>query len=478
MHFATLPDARAQLTPEASCLADERLSLTNADFAARVRGAAESFAERGVRPGDIVAVMLPNRIELVATLFAAWRLGAAVTPINPSLTHDEAQYQFVDSCAKLLVSDNQTLPVQTITPDALPTDGTAESEPHDDPHALALVIYTSGTTGRPKGVLLDHANLDAMCAMSSGTSGLSADDHSLLILPLFHVNGIVVSILAPLRAGARATIAGRFDPETFFGIVQRVRPTYFSGVPAIYAMLLARPETETPDLSSVRFALCGAAPMPPHLITEFQRRFGVPVVEGYGLSEGTCASTLNPVGGPRKPGTVGVPFDGQEVAIMDDSGRLLPPDEVGEVVVRGPNVMRGYLNRPEETAKTIVDGWLHTGDVGRFDEDGYLVLVDRIKDMIIRGGENIYPSEIEAVLHRNPAVAEAAVVGATHQVLGEVPVAFVSLRSEANPEELLAFCGESLSKYKLPTEIRVVERLPRNPVGKIDKPALRAHLLA
>ena len=313
--------------------------------------------------------------------------------------------------------------------------------------------------------------------MSSGASGLSADDHSLLILPLFHVNGIVVSILAPLRAGARATIAGRFDPETFFGIVERVRPTYFSGVPAIYALLLARPETETPDLSSVRFGLCGAAPMPPHLIIAFQRRFGVPIVEGYGLSEGTCASTLNPVGGPRKPGTVGLPFDGQEVAIMDESGRLLPAGEAGEVVVRGPNVMRGYLNRPEETAMTIVDGWLHTGDVGRFDEDGYLVLVDRIKDMIIRGGENIYPSEIEAVLYRNPAVAEAAVVGTAHQILGEVPVAFVSLRSEANTEELLAFCGESLSKYKLPTEIHVVERLPRNPVGKIDKPALRAHLL-
>ncbi|HEX6353361.1 class I adenylate-forming enzyme family protein [Actinophytocola sp.] len=171
-----------------------------------------------------------------------------------------------------------------------------------------------------------------------------------------------------------------------------------------------------------------------------------------------------------------MPLPGQDVAIMDDSGRLLPRGEVGEVVVRGPNVMRGYLNRPADTAKTIVDGWLHTGDVGRFDEDGYLVLVDRIKDMIIRGGENIYPSEIEAVLYRNPAVAEAAVIGAAHQILGEVPVAFVSLRAEVDSGDLLDFCGASLAKYKLPTEIHVVPRLPRNPVGKIDKPALRAQL--
>ncbi|HEX6353360.1 class I adenylate-forming enzyme family protein [Actinophytocola sp.] len=301
MHFATLPDARAQLDPDGACLADERLRLTNTDFAARVRGAAQLFAERGVRPGDIVAAMLPNRIELVVTLFAAWRLGAAVTPINPGLTHEEVRYQLADSGATLLVSDDEALPVRAVVPDALPVDGTPESEPRDDTEALALVIYTSGTTGRPKGVLLDHANLDAMCAMSSGASGLTADDHSLLILPLFHVNGIVVSILAPLRAGARATIAGRFDPETFFGIVERVRPTYFSGVPAIYAMLLVRPENETPDLSSIRFALCGAAPMPPGLITGFQRRFGVPIVEGYGLSGAPAPPRSTPLAGHVNP---------------------------------------------------------------------------------------------------------------------------------------------------------------------------------
>jgi acyl-CoA synthetase (AMP-forming)/AMP-acid ligase II len=409
-------------------------------------------------------------------MFAAWRLGAAVAPINPSLTQEEAEYQLTDSGAKLLVSDIRTLPVQTVAPDSLTVYGPAGPEEAHDEHALALVIYTSGTTGRPKGVLLDHANLAAMCDMSAAASKLSAEDHSLLILPLFHVNGIVVSILGPLRVGGRVTIAGRFDPETFFGVVEWVRPTYFSAVPANYAMLLARPEDENPDLSSLRFAICGAAAMPGQLTTSFEQRFGVPVVEGYGLSEGTCASTLNPIDGLRKRGTVGLPLEGQEVAIMDEAGRLLPQGDTGEVVVRGPNVMRGYLNRPDETAKTIVDGWLHTGDVGRFDEDGYLVLIDRIKDIIIRGGENIYPSEIEAVLHRHPQVTEAAVVGAPHDVLGEMPVAFVSSANPVDSAELLEFCRGSLSKRKLPADIRIMAGLPRNPVGKIDKLVLRAGL--
>lgn len=478
MHFALLPDARAQQAPEEPCLADERFELNNRDFADWVRGAAAAFAARGVGQGDIVAVMLPNRVELVVALFAAWRLGASVTPINPALTDDEAGYQIADSGAKLLVSEAERFPVPTIAPDALPRDAPAWPERRYYAGSLALVVYTSGTTGRPKGVLLDHANLTAMCEMSATASELTAADHSLLILPLFHNNGIVLGTLTPLMVGGRATIAARFSPKTFFGIVERVRPTFFSAVPAIYAMLLGRPQEEQPDVSSVRFAICGAAPMPPQFITAFEERFGIPVVEGYGLSEGTCGSTFNPLAGPRKPGTVGLPLKGQEVAIMDPGGRVLPAGETGEVVVRGPVVMRGYLNRPEDTAKTIVDGWLHTGDVGRFDEDGYLVLVDRIKDLIIRGGENLYPSEIEAVLYRHPHVAEAAVVGAPDDVLGEEPVAFVSPKPGAilDPDELLGFCRTVLSKYKLPTAIHPLAGLPRNPVGKIDKPSLRSSI--
>lgn len=480
MHFAALPDQRASTDPGGRCLADDAVSLTNAEFLDRVRAASATLRLHGIGIGDVVAVMLPNRHELVVTLFAAWRLGAAVTPINPALTTSEAQYQIHDSGASLTIVDPEGVAVSGPT---LPVGDLTSQEPEDSPppqdaHQLALLIYTSGTTGKPKGVMLDHHNLAAMCEMALDAVGLSERDHSLLILPLFHVNGIVVSVLSPLLAGGHTTIAGRFDPATFFNVVERARPTYFSAVPAIYAMLTALPEDVRPDTSSLRVAICGAAPMPPELIERFETRYDVPIVEGYGLSEGTCASTINPIDGVRKPGTVGLPMPGQEVAIVDSQGNPVPRGDTGEVVLRGPNLMRGYLNRPDATAETIVDGWLHTGDVGKFDEDGYLVLVDRIKDMIIRGGENIYPKEIESVLYSHDAVLEAAVVGAPHDVMGEVPLAFVTLRPDAavSEAELLELCRAELSRYKVPAEIVLLDSLPKNPVGKIDKPSLRQRL--
>ena len=342
------------------------------------------------------------------------------------------------------------------------------------PDALALLIYTSGTTGKPKGVMLDHANLTAMVAMITTALDVTAADRCLLILPLFHVNGILVSVLSPLAAGGCTTITGRFSPSTFFDTVEAVRPTYFSAVPAIYAMLSALPDDVDPDISSVRFAICGAAPMPAELIARFEQRYGTTIVEGYGLSECTCVATLNPVDGPRKAGTVGLPLPGQEVALLDTDGKPTT-DGQGEVIVRGPNVMRGYLNKPEDTARTLADGWLHTGDVGYFDADGYLVLVDRVKDMIIRGGENIYPKEIENVLYTHPAVLEAAVVGRPHDVLGEEPVAFVALRDpdSVTPEELIELCSTSLARFKVPRDVVILDVLPKNSVGKIAKPELR-----
>ncbi len=504
MSFAVLPEWRARVRPGEACVADDSVELSNAEFAARVRAASVALRRRGVGVGDVVGVMLANRVELVVVLFAAWRIGAAVTPINPALTAAEAEYQVADSGARVTVTDeNAPLSEATMAPaelsvpdpdsaEAAETDlvgaaaaaaeaGTAAEAVAADAAAgaeLALLIYTSGTTGKPKGVMLEHANVSAMSAMARDAIDLGESDHSFLILPLFHVNGIVVSVLSPLLAGGRTTIAGQFSPTTFFRAVQRVRPTYFSAVPAIYAMLTALPEDEQPDVSSLRVAICGAAPMPPELIDRFELRYGVPIVEGYGLSEGTCASTINPIDGVRKPGTVGLPLPGQQVAVVDETGAIRPRGATGEVVVRGPNVMRGYLNKPEATEKTIVDGWLHTGDVGYFDEDGYLVLVDRIKDMIIRGGENVYPKEIENVLYRHPGVLEAAVVGSPHAVLGEVPLAFVAARPEASlsANELHQLCRESLSKYKRPDQIHLVDTLPKNPVGKIDKPTLRTQL--
>ncbi|MGW3151179.1 class I adenylate-forming enzyme family protein [Streptomyces sp. NPDC001177] len=484
MHIAELPDLRARRDADGPCLADDVSVLDNAAFARRVRRAAATLRARGVARGVVVALLLPNTADFVVALFAAWRLGAAVTPVNPALTDGEARYQLGDAGAAVVVTTGPS-PLAESGIEALPaaelcTGPEDTAPPQTDPGALALLIYTSGSTGRPKGVMLDHANLAAMAGMMIETVRLSETDHSLLILPLFHVNGIVVGVLSPLLAGGRVTVAGRFRAETFFGLVSEVRPTCFSAVPSIYSMLAELPDQGVPDTSSVRFAACGAAPMPPALIERFERRYGIPVVEGYGLSEGTCASTTNPLDGLRKPGTVGLPLPGQQVAVMDPQGRIVAAGETGEVVVRGPNVMRGYLGRPEETARTVVDGWLHTGDVGGFDEDGYLVLVDRIKDMIIRGGENIYPKEIETILGDHPDVREAAVVGAAEPRLGEVPVAFVALRAgaSATAADLLDHCRARLARYKMPAEIVLVDGLPRNPVGKTDKPALRARTSA
>jgi acyl-CoA synthetase (AMP-forming)/AMP-acid ligase II len=487
MRFSNLPDRRAALAPDSPCIADASTSLTNRQFHDRVLAAAGLFAEVGVGRGDVVAIMLPNQVEFVVAMFAAWRLGAAVTPLNPNLTVQEAAHQLSDSKAKLLVNATgamidekvQALPVTALR-------GEVQFGAHYagptvvDPTALALLIYTSGTTGLPKGVMLDHANIEAMTGMARDATQVTADDHCLLVLPLFHVNGIVVSILMPLAAGSQVTIRARFDIETFFNDVERLRPTYFSAVPTIYAMLQALPGQAMPDTSSLRFGVCGAAPAPAGLLTSFESRFGFPVVEGYGLSEGTCASTINPLNGVRNPGTVGLPFPGQRIAIADANGRHLPAGETGEVLVQGPNVMRGYLGKPEETAKTIVNGWLHTGDLGRFDADGYLSIVGRLKEMIIRGGENIYPKEIEDALNAYPAVLESAVIGAPHETLGEIVVAYVACRNgqHPGPEVLDAHCAERLTRYKRPAAIHVVDSLPKNAMGKIDKPKLRTWLKA
>ncbi|MCW3015020.1 MAG: AMP-dependent synthetase [Solirubrobacterales bacterium] len=475
--FVTLPDDRYAQDPGAPCVADDAVQLDNAAFLKRVQQASAALARRGVGAGDVVAIVLPNRAELVVSLFATWRLGATATPVNPVLTPTEMQYQVDDAGAKVVIGSGLELDAEVLDVEELSAEasGAGVQPVPVAGDALALLIYTSGTTGKPKGVMLDHGNLLSMCEMAREWLHITSDDHSLLILPLFHANGIVAGTLTPLLAGGRVTIAARFSPKTFFGLVAQARPTYFSAVPAIYAMLSALPEAEQADTSSLRVVVCGAAPMPAELIQRVEERFGVVLVEGYGLSEGTCASTINPIDGVRKPGTVGLPLPGQEVAIVDERNVPVPQGRRGEVVLRGPNIMRGYLNKPEETAKTIIDGWLHTGDIGLLDEDGYLVLVDRIKDMIIRGGENIYPKEIESVLYTHAEVLEAAVVGRPDEVLGEVVVAFVALRPGATVtvDELHGLCAQQLAKYKLPVLIERLDELPKNPVGKIDKPTLR-----
>ncbi|CAM3907321.1 class I adenylate-forming enzyme family protein [Smaragdicoccus niigatensis] len=482
MKFSTLPDHRAAHDPDGLAISDGHRWFTNTTLLKRVQAAAGQLNGLGVGPGDVVALKLSNRPEFVVLLLAAWRIGATVTPVNPALTPTEVARQLADSGARLLVVDSDAAPAMVV-PTLHVSDIAQESvdpgpAPHSDQSAIALLIYTSGTTGTPKGVMLDHANLDAMTTMGEAALEMTSADRSLLILPLFHVNGIVVSVLTPLRAGGSVVIADRFNPKTFFATIESVRPTFFSAVPTIYSMLAALPDEVKPDTSSVRFAVCGAAPASAELLARFENRYGFPLLEGYGLSEGTCGSTINPVSGPRKAGTVGRPFPGQELRIVDSDGNEIPQGENGEVVVRGPNVMRGYLGRADDTAAVIVNGWLRTGDVGHLDADGYLILVGRSKEMIIRGGENIYPKEIEDVLAGEPDVLEAAVIGVADETWGEIVVAYVQPRpgSTIDLHQLEQRCATHLSRYKRPATIHVLDALPKNAVGKIDKKALRTHV--
>ncbi|MEV6263948.1 AMP-binding protein [Streptomyces sp. NPDC051784] len=476
-----LPWLRPRSYDDRPCVGDEHEQLTYAGFDERVTAVAEQFAEYGVRAGSVVAVMLPNRVELLISLVAAWRLGAVATPVNPVFTAHEADYQITDADAVLVVNSGpdapdggrRSIPVGELR--RVPAVASLPPVPADL-DALALLVYTSGSTGRPKGVMLSHSNIDAMAASMVTTLRLTGDDHCLLVLPLFHVNAICVSFLAPLGVGARLSVLARFQAESFLAAVERLRPTYFSAVPTIYTHLVSLPEGIEYDTSSLRVAICGAAPASEQLLAAVRERFGVDVIEGYGLTEGTCASASTPLDGPRKAGTVGVAMPGQRIGIMSPSGDLLPPGERGEIVIQGPTVMRGYLNRPEDSERALSGGWLHTGDIGVLDEDGHLSIVDRIKDMIIRGGENVYPKEIEAALHAHPQVLEAAVVGEPHEVYGEVPVAYVTTTpgTDPQPDHLRSHCARLLTKVKIPVAVHVMDALPRNPVGKIDKPALRA----
>lgn len=483
-HFATLCEARAKADPDGPALGDAAEVLTNRQLLDRVVVAGAQLRDRGARPGDVVALRLPNCVEFVIFLFAAWRTGCTVTPINPGLLEHELRYQLNDSGAAVVVDmDGSTpaggLPVIAVRngPDA-GLDSTVDTEVEAEAEALALLIYTSGTTGQPKGVMLTHANITAMATMGAASMGITPADRSLLILPLFHVNGIVVSILTPMLYGGSTIVAGRFDPSTFFGLVAKVRPTYFSAVPTIYSMLAALPDLDSVDTSSVRFGLCGAAPAPHGLLEAFESRFGFPIVEGYGLSEGTCASTVNPWDGRRKPGTVGLPMPGQEIRIVGEGETVVGVGLTGEIQVRGGNVMKGYLGRPEETRAVLVDGWLKTGDLGHLDAEGYLVIDGRVKDMIIRGGENIYPREIEEVLASHPDVLDVAVVGRPDETWGEIVTAFVTTSPGTDPartvDALNDLCEAELAPYKRPAVIRVLPALPVNPVGKIDKIRLRS----
>ncbi|MEU6802677.1 long-chain-fatty-acid--CoA ligase [Streptomyces neyagawaensis] len=485
--------ATAARQPERPAL---RLGTATTSYAeldeATARAAALLRAE-GVRPGDRVALMLPSSPEFVILYYGILRAGGIVLPLNPLLKEREVAYHLGD-CGAVLLFEWHEAPGEGDKGAAAagvrhlvvePADFAERLGRHEpdrqvaavDGDDIAVLLYTSGTTGRPKGASLTHANLRHNTEIIvTDLARMVSDDVVVGCLPLFHIFGQTSTLNAAVKSGALLVLVPRFDPETVLDILAREAATVFQGVPTMYAALLQHPAAADVDVPTLRTCISGGAALPVEILHGFERRFDCTVLEGYGLSETSPAVSFCSPDRLRKPGSVGTPVRDVEVRLLDADGREVATGEVGELVVRGPNVMKGYWNRPEDTAAAIPDGWFRTGDMARRDEDGDLYIVDRKKDLIIRGGYNVYPREIEEVLHEHPAVALAAVVGVPDDKLGEEVAAVVVLRpgAQATPEELQEFVKERVAAYKYPRRVWLADSLPTGPTGKILKREITA----
>jgi long-chain acyl-CoA synthetase len=437
--------------------------------------------ERGVRPGDRVGVMLPNVPYFAVCYYGVLRAGAIVVPMNVLLKGREVAFYCSDPESKVLFAWHDFAEAAEAGAEQAGTDcilvkpgefeqlvGSAPAvtevadRAEDD---TAVILYTSGTTGKPKGAELTHANLRRNVEIAAGLFDLGADAVTLGALPLFHSFGQTCGLNATISGGGVLTLIPRFDPVKALEIIQRDRVTVFEGVPTMYAAILNVPDADSYDTSSLKICVSGGAALPVEVLRGFEDKFGCKVLEGYGLSETSPVASFNHPERERKPGSIGTPIEGVEMKLADES------NGVGEIAIRGHNVMKGYWRNPESTADVMRDGWFHTGDMAQVDSDGYFFIVDRKKDMIIRGGYNVYPREIEEVLYEHPAVREAAVVGVPHGELGEEVGAAVVLKegAQAEAQELQAFVKEQVAAYKYPRHIWFVDELPKGPTGKILK---------
>ena len=479
---------RAHLSPDRLALVFEDERWTFAELDRRVSGAAGRLTVAGVEPENLVALLARNGSGFAQLVHAVPRLGAVLVPLNVRLTTDELAWQLRDSGAKFLVSDEPNAANAAELKKSLPSLSClslAELTEHDDTERLDVgeervslsavhsVIYTSGTSGRPKGAMLTFGNHLWSALGSALNLGLRSDDRWLACMPLFHVGGLAI-LLRSVIYGSTAVVQESFDPDTVNRAIDEDAITTVSVVSAMLSrMLEARGERSYPE--TLRCVLAGGGPLPRRLLEECVRR-SVPVVQTYGLTEAASqVATLSPEDAPLKLGSAGRPLFATEIRIVDEQGRTLPAGEAGEIVVRGPTVTSGYLNDIEATARALRDGWLHTGDIGHLDEEGLLYVLDRRDDLIVSGGENVYPAEVEEVLRSHPAVLDAAVVGLPDERWGRRVAAAVALRpgSEPDEEELLTFCRNHLASYKTPTQLRIVEQLPRNAAGKLLRRAVR-----
>ena len=482
-----LTDSAAR-DPEHPALKLDEHVFTYGQLDALTQRVAGLLAAKGIEPGDRVGVMLPNVPHFAIAYYGILRAGAVVVPMNVLLKGRETAFYLADSGAKAVLAwegfaeaaqaGADEAGAECILVEAMGffallggVEGAAVEPVVRDGGDTAVILYTSGTTGTPKGAELTHDNMTRNAETARSLFGLGAEAVTLGALPLFHSFGQTCGLNATMAGGGLLTLIPRFDPGKALEIIQRDKVNVFEGVPTMYGAMLHHPDAGSFDTSSLTACASGGSAMPVEVMRAFESQFGCKVLEGYGLSETSPVASFNHPDRERKPGSIGTPIQGVQMKVVDDDGGDVPAGEIGEVVIKGHNVMKGYWDRPDATAEAIKDGWFFTGDMAKVDEDGYFFIVDRKKDLIIRGGYNVYPREVEEVLYEHPAVREAAVVAVPHPELGEEVGAAVALKdgAQATAQELRDHVKEQVAAYKYPRRIWFVDELPKGPTGKILK---------
>ncbi|WP_078427856.1 long-chain-fatty-acid--CoA ligase [Alkalihalobacterium alkalinitrilicum] len=484
-----------KLYPEKEAYVFLNESTTFRELHQKVNQFAHSLSQQGIKKGDSVALLLGNTPEFIIAYYGALCSGATVVPVNPTFTSREIEYILSNSKAKGVIADASLHTTLTEVKLKLPTISfivytkAIESElafesfvnhnvqtfagPSIEEEDLAVILYTSGTTGNPKGVMLTHKNLLSNAEACRDLFEMTKEDRVVTVLPIFHVFCMTVCFNASILSGATMLLIPKFSPQDVVETISKQQATIFAGVPTMYNFLLQIPTTKE-QFSSLRISISGGASLPVALLHKFKEHTGIDIQEGYGLSEAAPVTTFNPINGERKPGSIGVNLPNVENKVVDIDGNEVPTGEVGELIVKGPNVMKGYLGMPEETSRTIKDGWLYTGDMATMDQDGYVFIVDRKKDMILVGGYNVYPREVEEVLYDHPEIIEAAVIGVPDESYGEAVKAFVVSKNPSLIEnDLKIYLEDKLVKYKRPQYIEFLAELPKNTTGKILRRNLR-----
>ena len=500
MHRKSKENVRDLLESRVAEYAEKPFLFSSADgrewtyskFDCDVNRSANMLIANGISKGDVVSLLLPNSPEYIIAYFACWKIGALAGPVNSLLKAEEIGWVVENSEAKLMLEGSEFLSSASGESiifddvDLATADFDGELDPVDlAPDDEAIIIYTSGTTGKPKGCLLTHRNLIANAQQITEWMGFGPDDRLLTVMPLFHMNAVSVTTMTALYAGGSTVVSPKFSSSRFWEIIEEYQITSFGSVATMLSMLLAKSEppasaggqevtTEPPAYAggsdTLRFAMCGSAPVPTEVLRRFEETFGVLVIEGYGMSESTCRSTFNPPNEDRRPGSCGLAI-GNEMKVFGDEDQEVGDGELGEIVLRGPNIFKGYFKNPEATEKAFANGWFHTGDIGFRDADGFFYIADRKSDMIIRGGENIYPREIDDLLYTHPAVAAAAVIGVPDELYGEEVAAFIVLKGgqKVTESEVIDFCKKRLADYKGPPTVHFVGDIPKGPTGKLLK---------